>query len=95
MTTWYEVNSWSIDIKSVEVVKETAHTLTVRSTAYLKNKMITTVCKKVSSNYLYFPTWAQARDHLLSRTESKIKTARARLDQEVRNLDAVQALTHP
>ena len=91
MATWYEVRTYGSKVEAVDVVKETAKQLVIRCAVYRMRPTQTvdrTVAK--SSEYSkYFPTFEEAKSHLIARTEKQLSYARGSvvdLEQKLQEL---------
>lgn len=77
MSTWYRTNRTDEKIEPVEVVKETAHFVTLAPSGFYSRERREA---KSSEWYSYFPTWKEAHAHLMERTERKVIEARRALE---------------
>lgn len=86
--TWYCVGKWSQRIDAVEVVRNTD--------SYIWTKGIGGRGKTaISSDYdNYFPTWEQARDHLLRRAQRELEAAERAADTARKEIAAIQKMKH-
>ena len=92
MKIWYEVLSYSNEIKPVEVIGETA-----KQIVYLSKNLYTGTSRerrtmKSSSFNTFYPTWEAAKAALINRYQSQIEHAQRELARAQRQLQIVQAL---
>ena len=85
MITKYRTSGWGSLIEKVEVTKETDKSvwLGVRREA------------KVSEYQCYFDTWDQAKAHVVSKAEAKLKAAKSRFDSARSHLERVKSMKKP
>lgn len=85
MATWYRVARFHDDIKPVEVHKESEKTLEINSGGYVGRRA------KLSNDEQFFPTYDEARDHLLPKLKRALNASRKRtveLEQDIAALES-------
>ena len=75
MTRWYKVSGWRDDIEPVEVVKETAKKIAIKSLWFGEEQV--SYRDKVSKSERFFPAWLDARQYVIQRAYGKLNMAEA------------------
>jgi hypothetical protein len=77
MTTWFEAEKWCNTIKTVEVLSETKSfiTLAPTGTEYYQRQ------RRVAKSDKYFPTFAEARTHLMQLWSDRNETAKTEAER--------------
>lgn len=76
--TYYRTTSYTWEVKPVEVISATEHTITLKPEREHARARRT---PKVSSVYAYWETEREAYAHLVERAESKIAAANRTIDE--------------
>jgi len=84
---WYATGAvwWANPIEVANVVKATEKQVTVQFTYGTRQR----------SRRDYFPTWVEARDALVARSEKSVAEAEVRLERERSFLAKIKALEEP
>lgn len=88
--TWFRADEWSTAVTPVEYVGHTEKFVTIVQDTW-RGKEPRRVAR-VSDGYAYFPTWEEARDHLVKRHSAKVEDARRQMNRAQEKLDAARAL---
>lgn len=94
-TTWYKVNSTWEEITAVEAVKVTEKQITYRQWDDCRKKFYERRSLKMSDYSQFFPTWKQAHEYLLQRTERQIEVIRRQLESYEDKLRNIQRMKQP
>ena len=87
MTTWYEVNKYSVTIKPVEVVKETAKSISIECDWWGKK---TIHQRRIGDEF--FKTREEAKAYLEDMARRGLEAAKHNLDQARSKLELASAL---
>ena len=85
MTTWYVTSNWGKRIEPVEVEKSTDKSVWIEGNR-----------RALISDYSsHFPTWAEAKEHLLGKAGRKLEAARAQLARAQAEYGNIKGLRDP
>lgn len=87
---WWLAGSWSHWPSPVHVVSETAAMIVIQYSPASKRRV-----KKDSVDGTYFPTFSEARDHMVQRWQRKAEAARESLRGAEETVEALRALVDP
>lgn len=93
MQTWFGVNNYSRQVRTVVVVRETAKTLVITDPASTRRRDWTV--HKESTGEAYYPTFAEAKAWLVREAEAQVTAANIRLNAATRQLEEANAVTDP
>ena len=87
----YEINRWDVEIKEVEVLRETANFLILPSGGRKGER------REAKESYysLYHATWEAAHECLLQRTKKEVEWAKDNLEIKINNLKIVENMRKP
>lgn len=83
--------SWS-GIEKYKIVKETEKTVTYEYDGN-EGTIMTNREHKRTENQCWFPTWQEAKDHLIATATGRVKRAQGRLDYQLKELEKAKNLT--
>ena len=87
----YEINRWDVEIKEVEVLRETAKFLILSSGGRKGER------REAKESYfsLYHATWEAAHKYLLQRTKKEVEWAKDNLEIKINTLEIVENMRKP
>jgi hypothetical protein len=93
VSTWWQVNRWGKEITPVEVISNTKCFITIRPDKESRWLHGSEYRQAIGKDY--FPTFAEARTHLLDHFFNKMKNAEAEMSDAKRNWDKVFLMEPP
>jgi len=82
MATWYKTGGWRKLIEAVEVERHTDDSVWIAGRRHARN----------SSFDKYFPSWTEARKHLVTGAEEMVKYAEQKLESDKKKLAEISAI---
>lgn len=91
MQTFYRTTKHGTEIRAVQAIKVTEKTITLAATKHRRE------CRANRSGgwEIYHETFAEAKQHLIERSQRRIEASKTAIVREEQDLAAVQALTEP
>jgi hypothetical protein len=86
---------YGIEIKEVEIIKETEKTVWIEATYRVPNKENIRQCRKNSDYENYHDTWRDARDFLLNKAEKEWEYAKERANVKKSIIGNIKAIKQP